>query len=147
MNSAVGPVSAARTGIGKWLGLALAVLLVATVATWWAIGLQTVAHARGFSETPVSFDFQDTSLEDATSFLRPGVPLRIEEPIAFVVTLKVKDMQEQHAFKWIAELIDQQIELRDGVITVRKVPWLERSYRWTARWASETLGIRLWPNR
>lgn len=126
--------------------LVLVVLLVATVASWWAIGLRTVM-ASGFNETPVSFTFVDTNLEDAVALLRPGVPLRLEGPTSFVINLKVKDMQEQDAFRWIAELIDQQIELRDGVIIVREVPWLERSYQWTARWASDALGIRLWPNR
>lgn len=124
----------------------LVALLLAVMATWWALGLRTVM-ASGFNETPVSFTFVDTTLEDAVALLRPGIPLRLEGPTSFVINLKVKDMQERHAFLWIAELIDQQIELRDDVITVRDVPWLERSYRWTARLASDTLGIRLWPNR
>jgi hypothetical protein len=139
-------IPASHQGIGKWLVLVLVVLLLAAVATWWALGLRT-DMASGFSETRLSFTFEDTTLEDAVALLRPGVPLRLEGQTSFVITLKAKEMQEQHAFFWIAQLIDQQIVLRDGVITVRDVPWLERSYRWTARWAWDVLGIRVWPNR
>jgi hypothetical protein len=56
-------------------------------------------------------------------------------------------MPERQVFFWVSFIIKQDIELRDDVIIVRDTSWLEHSYRWTAKWARETLGINLWPHR
>lgn len=138
-----------RAALSSWIYLLVPALVLVLLVVWWAMGLRTPANNDGFGSRLVTFDFQDTHLSDALAVISPQAVCEFEDDDvdAFVITLKVVDMREDQAIYWIAQLVDQRIILRDGVITVCGPSWLERSYQATAAWSHRVLGFSFWPNR
>lgn len=142
------PPRAERLG-NHVLVFVLLALPVLVLLVWWAAGLRTwEASATGFSERLVSFNFQDTNLEDALLVLRPGASVYFSDPsVPMIISFKVRDMPEQQALSWIVQLSETSITLKGDRIDVLSPPWWERSYRWVDEWTRRHGGVRLWSNR
>ncbi len=142
------PQSSGRERSTWWIYLVPIGVVVTLVITWWVLGLRKSPRAIGFGATPVTFTFTDTDMNEAMAIIRPGVPVRYEgATTGFVVTLKVREMKEQDAMQWIAELADQDITLADDTIVFADPSWLSTSHRAAEQWMLRTFGFGLWPNR
>lgn len=81
--------------------------------------------------------------------IRSNAVMRFEDPADRETRLMIAwDYEtEQELARGIADLCDRQIVAEEGTVVVCALPWLERSYRWAARWAWKYLGVRPWSNR
>jgi len=78
----------------------------------------------------ITFEFQDTALEDVINFLRQvtGTTIVVAPDVAAAgggtVTLKVKDMRFGDALKWILELTSLKMALQNQAIYISSTPIL-----------------------
>lgn len=76
----------------------------------------------------ITFDFEDTALEDVIAFLRQvtGTTIVVAPDVAAAgggtVTLKVKDMRYGDALKWILELTSLKMALQNQAIFISSQP-------------------------
>jgi type II secretory pathway component GspD/PulD (secretin) len=76
----------------------------------------------------ITFEFQDTALEDVINFLRQvtGTTIVVAPDVAAAgggtVTLKVKDMRFGDALKWILELTNLKMALQNQAIYISSTP-------------------------
>jgi hypothetical protein len=77
-------------------------------------------------ENKVTFDFNDTKLEDATGFLQTltNVPIILDPEViakgAPILTLRVQEMTARNSLEWIVRLGDLNFDIRDEAIYIFK---------------------------
>lgn len=127
----------------------LTLLLISLPVGWWTIGyvVDGDPEVRGFSDQPISFEFEDMPITVVLAKYFPGDSIRMEASEDKLITLKADDMEAYIFMAFVASLADYDVVRDHGVITVREKAWLKRHYQGVSLWCQERLGFTPWGRR